>query len=89
MLISDEFVARHKKKPSDFTRKRKLPFHYLVTFLINIAKNSYQVELNFFFKALGGWETVKQCVSSRIVQSSQKTEILYRVKQRVWRCRFE
>ena len=57
---------------SDFTRNRKLPFHLLVCFLINIVKNSYQVELNFFFKALGNWETARKFISKAALSKARK-----------------
>lgn len=51
-IISDEFITRHKKEPTDFTRKRSLPFHVLFIFLINLLKSSLQNELDMFFKQI-------------------------------------
>jgi hypothetical protein len=63
LLLSEKFANRHKTTPTAFTRNRKLPFHLLVCFLINLIKNSYQVELNFFFKSIFNFEVAKKIVS--------------------------
>mgnify|MGYP003933705911 CR=1 FL=1 len=65
-------MDRHKKSPSDFSRDRKLPFPLLVSFLINVVKNSYQIELNSFFKALGNWTTAVKYVSKAALCKARK-----------------
>jgi hypothetical protein len=45
------FIATHKTAPQAFTRQRKLPFHQLVTFLLNLVKGSVQDELDAYFQA--------------------------------------
>lgn len=62
-VYSSDFVSRHRRSPKDFTRQRKLPFHTLIVFLINLVKGSYQDELDNFFKALNRFEVAKRVVS--------------------------
>jgi hypothetical protein len=52
VITSSEFIARHRQNENDFTRQRKLPFHILITFLVNFVRGSYQNELDNFFKIL-------------------------------------
>jgi len=63
IILSNDFLARHRQSPKNFTRKRKLPFHYLIFFLMNFIKRSYQDELDGFFQALKGFEASKRIVS--------------------------
>ena len=51
-LFSKEFINKHKTSPEAFTRQRKLPFHLLVCFLLNLIKGSYQSELDRFFQTI-------------------------------------
>lgn len=63
IIISPDFIARHKFNPNDFTRKRKLSFHILIVFLINFVRNSYQDELDKFFKTICRFDVAKRIVS--------------------------
>lgn len=63
VILSREFLERHRNSPNAFTRNRKLPFHLLICFLTNFVKGSYQVELNKFFQALNLTEIAKRVVS--------------------------
>ena len=63
LLHSKTFIANHRKSPKDFTRQRKLPFHLLVSILINFVKGSLQDELDQFFKALNRTDVAKRVVS--------------------------
>jgi len=63
IIISEEFIHRHRQSRSDFTRKRKLPFHLLIAFLINFVRGSYQDELDKFFKTLHRFDVAKRFVS--------------------------
>jgi hypothetical protein len=63
IIHSESFIARHRKSPTDFIRKRKLPFHLLICILLNHVKGSYQDELDQFFKALNAWDVAKRVVS--------------------------
>ena len=63
IVVSHNFLARHRDSPKDFTRQRKLPFHTLIVFLISLIKGSYQDELDRFFKALNGFDVAKRMVS--------------------------
>jgi hypothetical protein len=63
IIISPEFLARHRQSKKDFTRQRKLPFHVLIAFLINFVRSSYQDELDKFFKALHRFDVARRVVS--------------------------
>lgn len=52
IIYSDDFLSQHRTSPEDFTRERKLPFHSLVLYFLNMNKRSYQDELDSFFKLL-------------------------------------
>ena len=52
IIISSEFIARHRQSDTDFTRTRKMPFHLLIVFLLNVLRGSYQDQLDRFFKIL-------------------------------------
>lgn len=49
VINSKEFLSRSRKKESDFTRKRKMPFTKLVLFMLNQIKSSIQSCLDRFF----------------------------------------
>ena len=51
-MTSKEFVARHRVKPTDFTRERSLPFQKVFFLLINFLTKSLQSELDNLFKVL-------------------------------------
>lgn len=63
IIISPDFVARHRQDRKNFTRQRKLPFHVLIVFLINFVRGSYQDELDGFFKTIGRFDVAKRVVS--------------------------
>ena len=63
IIISDDFIIRNKRSTKDFTRQRKLPFHILILFLMNLIKGSYQDELDNFFKVLNSYQVAKRFVS--------------------------
>jgi hypothetical protein len=63
IIISPEFLARHRQSEKDFTRQRKLPFHLLIAFLINFVRGSYQDELDKFFKTLHRFDVAQRVVS--------------------------
>jgi hypothetical protein len=63
ILFSQEFIAKHKIADQDFTRNRKLPFHLLICFLLNLIKGSYQSELDRFFQTMTRSNIAKRFVS--------------------------
>ena len=63
IISSPDFIARHRINKKDFTRNRKLPFHVLIVFLINLVKGSYQDELDKFFKTIFRFDVAKRVVS--------------------------
>jgi len=63
IIISEDFIDRHRNCSSDFTRNRKLPFHILIAFLLNLVRGSYQDELDKFFKTIHRFDVAKRIVS--------------------------
>ena len=51
VILSKEFLARHRNSPKAFTRQRKLPFHLLICFLLNfvqaLSKSKHVIALLF------------------------------------------
>jgi len=76
IVLSNDFSARHRQSPKNFTRKRKLPFYYLIFFLMNFIKRSYQDELDGFFQALNGFEVSKRIVS-KVALSKARMKLKY------------
>lgn len=69
IITSPEFIARHRQSETDFTRKRKMPFHLLIVFLLNVLRGSYQDQLDRFFKIL-----FRLDVASRVVSKAALTK---------------
>ena len=46
VLKNPNFIARHRLKPTAFTRRRKLPFERIVGTLIHLVRNSLQIVCN-------------------------------------------
>jgi hypothetical protein len=63
IITSPDFIARHRQSESDFTRKRKMPFHLLIVFLLNALRGSYQDQLDRFFKILFRLDVANRVVS--------------------------
>jgi len=73
LLFSEDFKQRHRQKPTDFTRRRCLPFVLVVIFLLNMLKRALQDELDEFFKLLEGSEiAVRLVTKSAFIQARQK-----------------
>ncbi|MBF0566967.1 MAG: hypothetical protein HQK89_17215 [Nitrospirae bacterium] len=72
-IFSNEFVSKHRSKAEDFTRDRKLPFHTLLLFLINLVKGSLQDELDNFFKILNQSDiAVREVTKSALCNARKK-----------------
>lgn len=56
LLFSKELLAEARRKETDFTRVRKMPFTDLMLFMINLVRTSSQVSLNRFFSDIKGAE---------------------------------
>jgi len=74
-LFSKEFIDKHKTSPEAFTRQRKLPFHLLVCFLLNLIKGSYQSELDRFFQHL-----TRACIAKRFVSKAALAKARMKLK---------
>ena len=75
IITSTEFIARHRQSNSDFTRKRKMPFHFLIIFLLNALRSSYQDQLDRFFKILFRFD-----VADRVVSKAALTKARMKLK---------
>jgi Transposase DDE domain len=71
IIISPEFIARHRQHPKDFTRQRKLPFHVLIAFLLNFVRGSYQDELDKYFKTIFRFDVAKRVVSKAALSKAR------------------
>ena len=76
IIFSKKFLSRHKNSPKAFTRNRKLPFHTLILFLINLVKGSYQDELDRYFQTIHGFEVAKRIVS-KVALSKARMKLEY------------
>lgn len=63
IINSPDFIHRYRQKPTDFSRKRKLPANALISFLLSFLRGSYQNELDRFFNSLNRSDTIKRVVS--------------------------
>jgi len=52
LIISNDFREKYKQDTKAFTRDRLLPFHRLIYLLLNMNNNSYQDELDRFYKTI-------------------------------------
>jgi len=75
IITSPEFIARHRQSDTDFTRKRKMPFHLLIVFLLNVLRGSYQDQLDRFFKILFRFD-----VANRVVSKAALTKAKMKLK---------
>jgi hypothetical protein len=75
IITSPEFIARHRQSDTDFTRKRKMPFHLLIVFLLNVLRGSYQDQLDRFFKILFRFD-----VANRVVSKAALTKARMKLK---------
>lgn len=89
ILFSKEFIDKHKTSPEAFTRQRKLPFHLLVCFLLNLIKGSYQSELDRFFQNITRASIAKRFVSKAALAKARmklKFEAFIELNQHLINC---
>ena len=72
IVLSNDFIDRHRNSPKDFTRNRTLPFHMLIFFLINMNKGSYQDELDHYFMAIHQLEVAQRFVTKGSLSKARK-----------------
>lgn len=53
LIFSPTYKNRSKKRAADFTRDRKMPFAYMVCFMLNLLKQSTQTALDHYFDLIG------------------------------------
>jgi hypothetical protein len=75
-LINDpDFLARHRRCKTDFTRHGTLSFPVVVLFLLNLVKGALQRELDEFFQSLQGTEVAERIVTkSALCAARQKLQ---------------
>lgn len=76
MLASGQFAERHRVAPNKLVRQRSLPLPTVVLLLLNLCKNSLQVELDGFFKSLD-----RLVVSVRTVTKGAFSKARYKLKE--------
>lgn len=76
IIFSKTFLEKSRRKKTDFSRTRKLPFTFLVLYLCNFTKSSYQPELNKFFKIISG-STVAKNVVSKVALCKARKKLRY------------
>ena len=72
ILLSKEFLQRHRKSDRDFIRNRQLPFHLLIIFLLNIVRSAIQHELDNFFKTLFHSELIIKCITKSAFSKARR-----------------
>ena len=60
--MSGDFCEKYKQSPKAFTRDRLLPFHRLIYLLLNMNNNSYQDELDRFYKTIFRHEIAQRVI---------------------------
>jgi hypothetical protein len=71
IIQSEEFISRHRQRDPHFTRNRKLPFHFLIVFLLSLLRGSYQDELDRFFKILFRFDVAKRIVTKAAISKAR------------------
>jgi len=73
IIFSEDFINKHKRSHSDFTRKRSLPFQTVLIFLLNMLRSALQNELDIFYKTINKEDVLKREVTaSAFSQARQK-----------------
>jgi hypothetical protein len=80
LILSEDFCFRHKENPRDFIRKRILPFHSLICLLLNMNNQSYQNEIDRYFKVVNHLE-----VAERILYKGNLTKARAKLKYGAFR----
>lgn len=71
-LFAPDFLERHRRFEKDFTRKRSLPFHTVILFLLNLVKRALQDELDEFFKLESGKDVAARKVTKSAFSQARK-----------------
>gem|GEM_PF-4098634 len=73
IIFSKEFFDSNRIGSKSFSRKRILPFHYIIFFLMNLIKGSYQDELDYFFKTIRQSRTFLRVVTKSAFCKARKS----------------
>jgi len=73
IFSNEQFIQRHKLNPSNFTRKRSLPFSHIIIFLLNLLRSSIQHELDKFFQVISQSDVpIRTVTASAFCQARKK-----------------
>lgn len=72
IIFSEDFLSCHRRSPKDFVRTRRLPFHHMIFFLMNMIKGSFQDELDYFFKAINAEDVCSRTVTKSAFTKARK-----------------
>ena len=72
IIFSENFISCHRRSPKDFVRNRRLPFHNMIFFLMNMIKGSLQDELDYFFKAIHAEDVSVRTVTKSAFTKARK-----------------
>jgi hypothetical protein len=76
MVEGTAYKERSRKKPADFTRKRKMGFKELVYFLLSMINESSQNALERYFPRIGEEEQTMTQQSFSVVRQKLKWEAI-------------
>jgi hypothetical protein len=72
IILSEDFLSRHRPSEKDFIRDRLLPFHNMIFFLMNMIKGPLQDELDYFFKAIHAEDISTRTVTKSAFPKARK-----------------
>jgi hypothetical protein len=71
-LADESFLARHRVRPQDFTRRRKLPFLFIMLFILQKTAKSVQRHLHDFLEQLAAGAAVEGATPSAVTHARAK-----------------
>lgn len=72
ILLSPDFLARHRQSDEAFTRERILTFPIMICILVNILKDAIQSELKQFFQVLDAGYGLENKVTKAAFSKARK-----------------
>lgn len=87
LVVSDEFLLRHKKEATSFTRQRKLPFAAVLSIVLRKSVKSLQVVLNEWCR--GSRETISASALSQARRKFSHTAFIELLEECVVRPTYE
>lgn len=71
-LADQSFLARHRVRPEDFTRRRKLPFLFIMLFILQKTAKSVQRHLHDFLQRLAAGTTLEGATPGAVTHARAK-----------------